>query len=97
MTATGKLDGIRTSCMTGAETPVSLSYYLKTGHDGSLWVYLRGGPTGHESAQLDQLTRYHISVGRGWAACAGSPRCWDELYITAASLAREFGPDVTNT
>lgn len=94
---TGKLDGIRTNCITHLAQRVELEYFIKTGYDGADWVYLRGGPTGSESARLDQLTTHHIPVGRGWAACAGTPDRWDELYITAESLAREFGADVGGT
>lgn len=115
---TGKLEGIRTNAWTGETTAVELEYYFQAsnmpGRDPIMYVHLRGGPTGHESAPVGQLLddmvnatycsvceRVNNSANctrcegnqvpfEGWTACAGTPRSWDTLWITKASILREL-------
>lgn len=50
--------------------------------DGSLWVYLHGGPTGFESFELA-----HHDPTEGWNANAGGGG-WPSCYIAADVLTR---------
>jgi len=74
---------VRTNCITGEESTVNLEYYAKYGTGFHWWFYLVGGPTGYESFDMDSE---HFELGKGWHACAGTPKRWDTLFVPGYEL-----------
>lgn len=87
------LRGRRWDCYTDEVRDVELQYEIRTGHDGAQWLHLLNGPTGYESAPLEDLiakAKDHSEEWEGWNACAGTPRKWDRLVVTRESILSEF-------
>jgi hypothetical protein len=70
---------------------VDLKWYLEPVDKYEDWthtVHLLGGPTGYESFCIDRFwpkTRERMSE-KGWCACLGTPKVWDELTISAEEM-----------
>ena len=79
--------GQRTDAFTGETKEVRVSYKLvkRDGHVAGWWMDLENGPTGYESARVENL-RKMAEDGRDWYACAGTAQRWDKLVITSRSL-----------
>lgn len=86
------LVGVRTHCLTGAESTVQLKGMLHRSPTG-LWLHLIAGSVcGFESAPFGLVQR-HIADQEcaGWTACVGTEGRWDRLVVTADSLRAAYG------
>jgi hypothetical protein len=68
----GKLKAIRTDCDTGIEREVELGWIVKANKDGKKYLHLIGGPSGYESAYVDDLEK---DTERGWIANSLTKTC----------------------
>lgn len=59
---------------------------VRRGFDGKLWVHLRPGVTGYESASVEDLLKDNKLSN--WPACAGTPGSWDRLVVPEVELER---------
>ncbi len=80
-----RLSCIRTNCTTNIETVETHLATVEIGFDSRLWVKLKPGVTGYESASVDNLLN---EPGQGWCACAGTKGSWDKLVVPKQELER---------
>lgn len=79
----------RSSLETGETWTVELTACIEAGFRGSGVVYLqlRGGPSGFESLNLQDLDTA-CREGGGWVACKGDGPNLDRLWVSAEELVR---------
>ena len=81
-----RVDAVRTSCTTGKETVVQITFVVRPGHGDRDWFFIDdGGPTGYESIPVASVRRA-IEEGKGWSACHGTEGRWDGLFVPLESL-----------
>lgn len=80
---------------TAASTEVrAVTLDLHVSDNGSIWVYMHGGPTGFESFGLLDSGGAPWPVGRvpgrGWMACYGTVDSWPRCYVEPDEMDRAF-------
>lgn len=85
-----KMKGILTNCVTSEEKEVELEYLIEL-RDGKRIFSLLNGVTGWESFCIDsEYSNIEEMKECGWLACAGTPRRYDKLFISAEEMKKAF-------